>query len=173
MVTLRIFVLCFLTSVCSKGQAFKNGPQKSTPDCPMLCKFPCLGMGSRDLKGPQGLGPSLNLFPGPQIPETEGDNQGGGGDGAGECPIQVTHERLWKRKGMWTNCCCDHGHHELSTYSMPGIVLSVLPMFFMLALSQAFEVGFITPSMHMRMRSEEDHAYIAQSHLSSKARAQI
>lgn len=55
MVTLRIFVLCFLTSVCSKGQAFKNGPQKSTPDCPMLCKFPCLGMGSRDLKGPQGL----------------------------------------------------------------------------------------------------------------------
>lgn len=43
----------------------------------------------------------------------------------------------------------------------------------MLALSQAFEVGFITPSMHMRMLSEEDHAYIAQSHLSSKARAQI
>lgn len=105
-------------------------------------------MPGNGIQGPQGTsgpGPSLNLFPGPQIPETEGDNQGGGGDGAGECPIQVTHERLWKRKGMWTNCCCDHGHHELSTYSMPGIVLSVLPMFFMLALSQAFEVGFITP----------------------------
>jgi hypothetical protein len=42
MATLGMLILHFLTSVCSKGQAFKNDLKNSTPDQLTFCNSLCL-----------------------------------------------------------------------------------------------------------------------------------
>ena len=76
MVTLGTFILHFLTSVCSKGQAFKTSPQKSTSGWLMLPNSLCLGNGARNLHG----WAYFSLLLGSQITEAEGDDQGGSAD---------------------------------------------------------------------------------------------
>ena len=163
--------LHFLTSVCSKGQTFKNGPQKSTPDWRMLCNSLCLGMGARNLQG-WGV---FKSAPGSTDHRGRGRRSRSGGDdvASGGYPIQVTSVRSWKRKRTCINCCCYDSHHWVNTYSVPRVVLSIFLMFFTLAWSQVFEVGFIFPTVSTRMLSEGENAYIAQGHLSSRARTQI
>lgn len=134
-----------------KGTSFQNSSTKNTPDWPM-CNSLRLWNGSGE-------------FPWLGFLESSGSTfyrKRGRCSGLewGLCRVRqmlspgTKYEVMEKERNgeyLWCDSC-----RLLSNYYMPGIVVSL--MFFMSALPQSFEVGFVIPTMHIRTLGEEENA---------------